>query len=64
MAASTVAARPVCVMLFIFVDCVRALVLLAGTVACVGDLVLCAGADVCNLVLCFLVRCLCFVFVE
>ena len=64
MAASTVDARHVCVMLFVFVDRVRALVLIAGPVACVRNLVLCAGADVCNLVLCVLVWCLCFVFVE
>ena len=37
-----------------------ALVLISGPVAYVRDLVLCAGADVCNLVLFFLVRCLCF----
>ena len=36
MAASTVAARPVCAVLF----SLRALVLLVGTVACVHDLVL------------------------
>ena len=60
MPASTVAARPICVLLVIFVDWVCALVLFAGPVACVRNLVLCAGADVCNLVSCFLVQCLCF----
>ena len=38
----------------------RALVLFAGSVAFVRNIVLCAGADVCILVLCFLVRCVCF----
>ena len=42
----------------------RALVLITGMVAFVRDLVLCAGVDLCNSVLCFLFRCLCFVFVE
>ena len=63
-APSTVDVFPVCVVFLIFVDWVRALVLLAGTVASVRDLVLCAAANVCILVLCFLVQGLCFVFVD
>ena len=64
MSASTVDECPVCVLFFIFVNWVCALVLLSGPVACVCDLVLCAGYVVWNLVLCFLVQCLCFVFVH
>ena len=64
MAASTVDACPICVLFLMFVNWVRALVLLASPVAYVRDLVLCAGAVVWNLFLCFLVRCLYFVFVD
>ena len=60
---STVAARHL-VWCFFLIDWVRALFLLTWSVSCVRYLVLCAGADVCNLVLCFLVWCLCFVVLE
>ena len=49
-----------------FFNWVRALVLITGgaLAACIYNLVLCASAVVWNLVLCFLVRCLWFVFVH
>ena len=66
MVVSTVDACPFCVLFFNLANWVRDLVLLAGGVSapCVQDIVLCAGAVVWNVVLCFFVLCLRFVFVN
>ena len=64
MSASTVDACPVCVLFSNFFNWVCALVLIDGgaSATCVCDLVLCYGDVVWNSVLCFLVRCLWFIF--